>query len=86
MLYDIMGERMTAGQVWDAWMGGQSVMEFLHVAAQDGRPLGAHLADYVETLPETCSWVAQGIEWTDADIDAIEDGIRAYLAEHGVEV
>lgn len=75
-MYRIGDERMTAGQIWDAYVGEQTPAEFMSESRAKGLSSAADAAaDYARELPGDLS---------DADRDSIAGALVDYINQAGL--
>ena len=71
----IRGEKLTVGEVWDAYVGQQPVADFLN---NDPRPIAEQCLDYANQVP---LMFPDGDlpEWTDDDAGTLADALERYI-------
>lgn len=74
-MYTIRGETLTAEQVYESYVGDQSVSDFL--AGVDDEKIAPHCNAYARSLP---SLLSDGTTFTERDLDEMADGLFGYVA------
>lgn len=84
MLYTILGERMTPGQVWDNFVN-QGVGDFINNHAETDHSLWEEVQRYAAEVPVMFGWDAEGIAWGSDDTAAIAEAMMAHLEGLGYQ-